>query len=648
MSHSLPIVPNSTFTEREGVNYVGLTASKMGLIWRELANTDLGIDGYLEAVVNGAPIGLIAVQVKSGLSYLESPNQNSFIFRAESKHVRYWLSYRLPVIIVVYDPGTSAAYWRYIRDYFNERDDVPKTDSVPIRFSKSALFDDSSKDRLLEIASTPDSTAYAMLALRASRYKYTQELLTQREMIELYGKRKWLGEWLPLDTEREQLLIHSALAKRGPAWFWFRTETNHEYVPYLKSGVEHLDANIRDESAMALAAVLGRHVVEDLIGLLSHGRNVLTIAEALATITDLTASDRKQIIEVCWQQYEGNNALWSREISLRFMSLIAQIGEAEVREKIVTQYQLNYAPFQSTIQTGIIRPPLLRSAGCLWDVYDLPELRQLFESGEPGMEDLAVVALAQLGEKQDCDLILNYIGASERSNDFGWLSEEAAHLFGPQHLESLKEMLGGRRSLQIVAHGVLPDLCRRLEETTLIDMLTDPISIIRSYAAGGLVAIGRSSVLLNYEDELLTAPDAESMSLNSEALTATGDWAIIDRLLTSGNIRVCEGVARGLRLVQSEQTYDRLLSLLQSNDNEMYDFQVRLKAAESLSIIGNEETLSKILKWLLGHSYENSTNLMASVLIYLDRKLYCPVQWPERRERDFSILRYSVTRDDYR
>lgn len=83
MTDAFPIVPGSSFTERQGVHYVGYIASQIGIVWREVTNTDLGIDGYLEVIVNGAPIGLIAVQVKSGQSYFQSPDNTSFVFRAE-------------------------------------------------------------------------------------------------------------------------------------------------------------------------------------------------------------------------------------------------------------------------------------------------------------------------------------------------------------------------------------------------------------------------------------------------------------------------------------------------------------------------------------------------------------------------------------
>lgn len=647
MFKSLPVVPDTTFTEREGISYVGLTASKMGFVWREVSNTDLGIDGYLEVVVNGAPIGLIAVQVKSGPSYITYPNESRFSFPAEGKHVRYWLSYRIPVIIIVYDPSAEIAYWLYIQDYFRGNNDVP-SENPTIYFSKQALFDKSSKERLVKIASTPDSTAHAMLALRASRYAYTQELLTQIEMIELYGKRKWLGEWLPLDTEREEILLHSSLAKRGPAWFWFRAETNRDYIPQLKSGLKHPDSHVRNESALALAAALNNRAVDDLSELLTQGHNVFGITEALASIPNLTPDNRKQIFNACWQQHDASETVWTGDASFRYMSLMAKIGGTEARERIINWY-LGSVPHRDTIQTNIHRPPLLRTAGCLWDTSDLPKLRQFIETKEPGLQDLAVVALAQKGEEQDCDLILSYIEASEwylNHDDIGWLSKEAAHLFTVAHLDHLIALIrGANPSLRALSDRVLPVLCPHLDETTLLSMLVNPVPVVQSYAAGGLVAIGKAASLLEYETKLLAHADHGLLRKNSAALTAAGDWTIIDRLLNSGNYGKLLGGAEGLQKVSGEKVSDRLLTLIQGED---YDIRINLKAAESLSTIGNEDVLTKVLDWLLEYPHERSSSLMASVLIYLDIKLYCPTQWPLRKERDFSILRYSVTRDDYR
>lgn len=648
MSHSLPVVPDTTFTEREGIGHVGLAASRMQMIWREVPNTDLGIDGYLEVIVNGAPIGLIATQVKSGSSYIESPDETSFVFRAKSRHVRYWLSYRLPVIVVIYDPMASVAYWHYIQDYFSKHDDVPRTDTVPIRISKAALFDQDSRDQLVEIASTPDSTARAMLSLRASRYRFTQELLTQIEMTELYGKRKWLGDWLPLDTEREQLLIHSTLAPRGPAWYWFRDGTYRHFVPYLRSGLKHPNSRIQDESALALAAAVGREAVDDLGELLTSGYNVFGVTEALASVADLTPDDRRQLLATCWQQYNERSTIWTGDTGFGFLSLMARIGGHAARESFINRY-LDPLPHGYETQTGMVRPRLLRNAGYLWDVEDLPELRQFVVRREPGLEDLAIAAIAKMGETQDCDLILDYVGGSAPhagTDDIRWLSKRAAPLFSAGHLTLLVDLIQGPYNLQVLAHCVLPDLCCRLDEPALLQLLKHPVSAVRSYAARGLVAIGRAEVVLEKETELLDDSDYADRIGNVAALTSAGDWTVIDRLLSSDEPSIRQGVAEGLRSVRDEKAVDRLFALLQSKGP--YDTQVHLSAADSLSIIGDEEALVKVLGWLLDHPYEQSTDLLASVLVYLDRKLYCPVEWSRKRERDFSILRYSVQRDDYR
>ncbi|MBN1877458.1 MAG: HEAT repeat domain-containing protein [Anaerolineae bacterium] len=449
-----------------------------------------------------------------------------------------------------------------------------------------------------------------------------------------------------MDTEREEILIHSSLAMRGPAWFWFRVETERDYIPHLKSGLKHPNSQVQNEAALALAAALQREAIKDLTKLLIQRHNVFGITEALASITDLTTDDKKQILSVYWQQWNFDESIWSGEMYLKLLSLLAKIGGVEARPKVIKKYLGIVSP-RGEYQSSIVRPPLLRNAGWLWDAEDLPTLRQFVKAKEPGLQDLAIVALAQKGEEQDCKLIMSYIEASDwglGSEDIGWLAKEAAHLFGIDHLGYLTQLVqSSNLSLQALADRVLPALCQSLDETMLLKMLTDANPAVQSCAAEGLVAIGKSNVLLEYETELLNT-DYVSLIKNSAALTATGDWTTIDKLLKSQTTSVLRGAAKGLQKVKGEKTFDCLLALLQGE----YDTRVHLDAANSLSIIGDEVALFKVLEWLLKHPYERSTNLMASVLVYLDRKLYCSNQWSLKRERDFSILRYSVTRDDYR
>jgi HEAT repeat protein len=653
-----PIVPASTFTERQGIHHLALVASQMDMVWRETPNTDLGIDGYLEVIVNGVPIGLIAVQVKAGPSYMNKPRDNrSFTFYAKRNHVGYWLNYRLPVIIIVYDPKEQSAYWRYIQDYFRENDQQPKeADTIPILIYKTSVFDKSSLERLTEIAASPDSTAPALLAVRASRYKFKQELLTQGEMLELYSKRGWLGEWIPLDNAKEEILLHSTLARRGPGWFWFRSETNRSYTSYLRNALKHKNHELRKEAALALAATIEREAIEDLRDLLAS--DSLIAANALASISDFTSEERVKVFHECFKHLQQNKEEneWPKNSWLDTLSILAKIGRTEAREKVVKAY------FQ-TIENSK-HPPLLREAGSLWLEQELTTIRKLAEENSPALRTLAIATLAQIGEPQDINLILNYVQTFDMidGNDLQWLAQHLARLFGAEHLEDLRQMVQGDYNLQIVAFEVLPDLCRRLEKNILCQMLNDPMELFRVYAAENLAFRGELEILAEHKEHLekslyeleakLQTEEYSNSDLSATAhqirivLAAFGDWTLVNKLLKNEYEGARKAVATGLRCV-SENHRKEACKILFKLLREDEDSSVRLEAGNSLSLIGDEEVVQDIVKWLSNHLQENTANIISSVLIYLDYYLYCPKRWTRNTDRDFSILRYSVTRDDY-
>jgi HEAT repeat protein len=632
----------------------------MGIVWREIPNTDLGIDGYLEVIVYGAPIGLVAVQVKSGKSYIGKPEgETLFTFRAETKHIRYWLSYRLPVIIIIYDPAEQAAYWRYIQDYFQEHDQAPtQVEKVPIPILKTARFDITAKERLVDIAASPDSTAHAMLALRASRYNRTHELLTPTEMLELYSKRGWLGQWIPLDNGREQILLHSTLARRGPGWYWFRVGSNRDYIPYLRTALETSEFQVREEAAFALAAAMGREAIPDLQNLLTRG-DIFPAIKALATIPDLNLHDIQKIIDACWVETQSVNEFWSRADMMLFLSIVAKIGGHQVQEQVVNEYYQITAP-SSTL--------LLHNAGSLWTKQDLPHLRQLMKTQIPALQRLAVASLAEIGEAEDLAFIIEHIETAtwwaDESNDLRWLAHQIARLFSAEDLERLRQMLQSNYASQVVADSVLSILCRRLDTTTLRQMITDPMPTFRAYAAQGLAETEQWDVLFEYEEALLRdlshhehyqeqpiEPGNMSDSIAAivqivRALTAAGRWEIIEELLKRESPHIRLAIAQGLRHVHSKRSETYLFQMLIDQDQDY--IQARLQAGESIAYIGDESTLRTIADWLQQHPQEGDTNLIVSVLSYLDQRLYCPIQWPLDTKRDFSLLRFSVTRDDYR
>jgi hypothetical protein len=110
---SFPAVQDQYFEERNGVLAVASLVNHIRCIWRETPNADVGIDGQIEFVDSaGTATGLIvAAQVKSGPSYFKEQRDEAFVFRPSAKHMTYWAAFPIPVMVVLYDHRTSAAYW---------------------------------------------------------------------------------------------------------------------------------------------------------------------------------------------------------------------------------------------------------------------------------------------------------------------------------------------------------------------------------------------------------------------------------------------------------------------------------------------------------------------------------------------------------
>ena len=104
-------------TERLGVAKVDYFFSSHGWLFREQPIHDYGIDAHVEIVQDGRPTGeLIGLQIKSGKSFFREEKETSIIYRADDKHVKYWLEHSLPVVVVLYHPERDTFYWEQISD----------------------------------------------------------------------------------------------------------------------------------------------------------------------------------------------------------------------------------------------------------------------------------------------------------------------------------------------------------------------------------------------------------------------------------------------------------------------------------------------------------------------------------------------------
>lgn len=98
-----------------GVTQTALAIQKMGWLFREQPTEDYGIDAHVEVVDGQSVEGrLLALQIKSGVSFFNEKAEDGWWFRPDDAHVRYWTNHSLPVAVVLFQPDTERCYWQLI------------------------------------------------------------------------------------------------------------------------------------------------------------------------------------------------------------------------------------------------------------------------------------------------------------------------------------------------------------------------------------------------------------------------------------------------------------------------------------------------------------------------------------------------------
>lgn len=132
-------------TERIGVSKVQLIVNEeFHWIFREQPIEDYGIDAHIEIQNEKYAQGkMIAVQIKSGVSYFQNTNENKIVYYPKQKHLEYWSNSILPVIIILYNPETKQCVWHYIDNLVGHH---------KILIDKNNIFNKSAKKELQKIA----------------------------------------------------------------------------------------------------------------------------------------------------------------------------------------------------------------------------------------------------------------------------------------------------------------------------------------------------------------------------------------------------------------------------------------------------------------------------------------------------------------
>lgn len=102
----------------KGVNILTSFVNDIGWIPREVTSNDMGIDMYMEQVIDGNPTArFIAVQLKTGYGNISISKRNGAftVKNITEADKSYWDLSSCPVIVVFCDPETSTLYWTLYR-----------------------------------------------------------------------------------------------------------------------------------------------------------------------------------------------------------------------------------------------------------------------------------------------------------------------------------------------------------------------------------------------------------------------------------------------------------------------------------------------------------------------------------------------------
>jgi len=137
-------VPDTDPIERLGVFAIAFRSEQAGWVFRELPRPDRGVDAHIEGRTDGRPDGrLLALQIKSGESHFQHPIPGGWRYYIDSAHIAYWLNYSMPVLLVLYNPRTEAAFWQVVNPDTTQSTgkhfavDVPESNVFDARCSRN-------------------------------------------------------------------------------------------------------------------------------------------------------------------------------------------------------------------------------------------------------------------------------------------------------------------------------------------------------------------------------------------------------------------------------------------------------------------------------------------------------------------------------
>jgi hypothetical protein len=237
-----------------------IVADKLGWLFREVQKDDLGIDGFVELLRDDrhSQGRLFAVQIKCGHSYLRESTDRGYVYRGESKHLKYWTEYSLPVVLILCNPDTGACNWVEIAPSAIET--TPSAWKVIVPFGND--FDEVGKLKLQAVVKRPQPADLIELAL----YRLLHEKFRRIDIAQLYD--------MPRDLWGFEFLARIDGALTCITYIF------HPYEPFSVADIDHV-ATALDVTARGCGWDIARGAVNVIVFFIAHDASSLILDAAV-------------------------------------------------------------------------------------------------------------------------------------------------------------------------------------------------------------------------------------------------------------------------------------------------------------------------------------------------------------------------------
>jgi HEAT repeat protein len=417
----------------------------------------------------------------------------------------------------------------------------------------------------------------------ASIYSNTGILLDPVMMVRLYSDR----ELVKPDFKEKIILLHSCIALRGPAWFWFRDSDSNEYISVLCSGLSN--------SSISL----------NVIKLLGYTRD----ERMLVKLTEFLNSPN--------------------EISCLAVEALGRLGSKKAIPILINKLDNS----DKTVRIAVIKALSRLNA-----TEAIPKLMEIIKFNDSETYRIALSAYSKLASQEDIPNLKKFLGSFliyEKLEAINAMSR----ILGVEFIPIAKEILKDRnRYIRIAGINALSEIVQNQQKSLfsdeslsyVLDIKSNLYSMLQDRSKDVRIKAFKSfAKLSSYNDlsilrQMLNLDILDIKIASAEALSMMNDQVglnILREIFRNYGKKGQIALDALIRLGDKE-IIPELFEMLRSGDIISQKIAFR-----GLSSLGTEEEIALLLDMI--NTNPNISIQAQKILIYIDRKLYCPIKCDE-------------------